>query len=72
MNGLDAQSIREKALSLVSDGRGSEAIELLMEIIALVRQDNEALSAKLVAQLRHRFGAKGETVSIGQLLLALA
>jgi hypothetical protein len=72
MTGVEMQSIRERALSLLADGRASEAIELLMEIIALVDRDKDALAARLLAQLRHRFGAKSEKAPVEQLLLALA
>ena len=71
MDGVDVQSLRARAYSLVSDGRASEAVELLVEIIALVQQDNKALSARLAELLRHRFGAKSEKVALEQLLLAL-
>jgi transposase len=71
MTGVEMQSIRERALSLLADGRASEAIELLMEIIALVDRDKDALAARLLAQLRHRFGAKSEKAPVEQLLLAL-
>lgn len=71
---IDAGGIAElKAflLEMVQRGDGAEAIDLVIDLIACLRDDNNAKAIRIAKLLRERFGRKGEKVDREQLDLFL-
>lgn len=67
----DLDEVRRRTLEIAGQGRLQEAIDLLIQIIATIRDDNTALTARLHTALRALYGRKGEKIDVDQLRLAL-
>lgn len=65
----DLDDVRRKLRELAGDGRVDELIEMVVMLLAQVRDDNTALQARLHAALRALYGRKSEKVPAGQLAL---
>jgi transposase len=65
----DLDDVRRKLRELATDGRVDELIEMVVMLLAQVRDDNTALHARLHAALRALYGRKSEKVPAGQLAL---
>jgi transposase len=65
----DIGDVRRKLQELVSEGRVDELIELVLELLAHVRDDNTQLKLQLQGALRQLYGRRSEKVSSAQLSL---
>lgn len=68
----DLEEVRRKLLEMIDAGQSQQAVEVVIELLANMRQDNTALTARLHHALRQLYGRKGEKVSVDQLALAFA
>jgi len=69
---LDLEGVRRKLEQLAAEGRISELIELVVDLLAQFRDTNNELSIKLQNALRELYGRKSQKVSSAQLLLLFA
>jgi len=63
----DLEAVREKLRELANAGRIDELIELVIDLLARVRSDNNELAQRLKAALRMLYGRRSEKVSSAQL-----
>lgn len=64
--------LRSFLLDMVRDGRGEDAIELVLRLIKEMRDDNNAKALRIAKLLRERYGRKGEKITAKQLDLFIA
>ncbi|MDI1478874.1 transposase [Polyangium sp. y55x31] len=67
----DLAHVRSKLLSMAEEGRIDELVEVVMGLLARVRDENSALAARLQNALRMLYGRRTEKVSAEQLTLML-
>ena len=67
----DIGAVREQLMSMLVDGRGESAIEMLLELLMQLRQAHTATSVRLQDALRKLYGRSSEKVSPSQLQLVL-
>ncbi|MDI1435394.1 IS66 family transposase, partial [Polyangium sorediatum] len=67
----DLVHVRSKLLSMAEEGRVDELVEVVMGLLARVRDENTALAARLQNALRMLYGRRTEKVSAEQLTLML-
>lgn len=67
----DLREIREHLLAMVSEGRGCEAVEMIVELLGKLRDKNTELELKVHKLLRTQFGRRSEKVGAEQLSLLL-
>jgi transposase len=67
----DLAHVRSKLLSMAQEGRFDELVELVVGLLARVRDENTALAARLQNALRMLYGRRTEKVSAEQLTLML-
>lgn len=67
----DLAHVRSKLLSMAEEGRIDELVEVVMGLLARVRDENTALAARLQNALRMLYGRRTEKVSGEQLTLML-
>ena len=67
----DLREIREHLLAMVSEGRGSEAVEMVVELLGKLRDKNTELELKVHKLLRKQFGRRSEKLEGEQLDLLL-
>jgi transposase len=65
------QQVRLSVRSMLEDGRGEAAIDLLLDLIAKLQTENSALGLRLQQLMKKHYGRKSEGVSSGQLALLL-
>jgi transposase len=68
----ELDDVRRKLEELASDGRVAELIELVIALLAEVRDTNTALSVRLQNALRALYGRKSQQISTKQLSLLFA
>jgi transposase len=68
----DLADVRAKLQSMVGEGRLDALIELVMGLLARVKDENTALAARLATALRALYGRKSEKVSTEDLRAMLA
>jgi len=68
----DIAAIRAHLLSMLVDGRGESAIELLLELLVQMRDSHTATSVRLQDALRKLYGRSSEKISEDQLQLVLS
>jgi transposase len=56
---------------MITDGRGDEALDLMVELLSALRDKNSQLQLRLMKLLRERYGRKSEGISTEQLSLLL-
>ena len=66
---LDLEDVRRKLVQLAAEGRVSELIELVLQLLVQVRDTNNKLSMRLQSALRELYGRKSQKVSSEQLSL---
>lgn len=67
----DLEGVRAYMLQLLEEGRGQEAIELLLELLGRLREAHSSTAVRLREALRQLYGRKSEKVAAGQLTLLL-
>jgi hypothetical protein len=67
----DLEAVRAYMLQLVQEGRGEEAIELLLDLLGRLREAHSSTAVRLQQALRHLYGRRSEKVQPGQLQLLL-
>lgn len=65
----DLVEVKSKLQQLARDGRVDELIDLVIELLATVKGDNNNLKTQLKNALRHLYGRRSEKVSSSQLSL---
>ena len=65
----DLEAVREKLRELAHEGRVDELIDLVIDLLARVRSDNNSLAQQLKTALRMLYGRRSEKVSSAQLSL---
>lgn len=68
----DVDAIRIQLMSMLGDGRGENAIEMLLELLVQLRDAHTATSVRLQDALRKLYGRSSEKVSASQLQLVLS
>ncbi len=68
----DVDAIRTQLIAMLSDGRGENAIEMLLELLVQLRDAHTATSVRLQDALRKLYGRSSEKVSTSQLQLVLS
>jgi len=67
----DIDEVRTLLLSMISDGRSTDAIELVVSLLENLRDKNSRLELRLRKLLRDKYGRKSEGISTEQLSLLL-
>jgi len=70
----DAKAVaemRETLGTMIADERGTEAVDLMIEVMVTLKQENQQLSLRLQKELKARYGTSSERLSAGQLSLFL-
>jgi len=67
----DLASVRAYMLRLLEDGRGAEAVELLLGLLGQLREAHSSTAVRLQHALRQLYGRKSEKAPAGQLQLLL-
>lgn len=67
----DLEGVRAYMLQLLEEGRGEEAIELLLDLLGRLREAHSSTAVRLREALRQLYGRKSEKVAAGQLTLLL-
>ncbi len=67
----DLPALRDHLLEMMAHGQGTEAIELVVELLGLLRDKNTELELKVHKLLRKQFGRRSEGVGAEQLELLL-
>lgn len=65
--------LREMTASMLVEGRGEQAVDVLLDIIGTLHEDNERLTYHLETAIRARYGRSSEKLTaeeLGQLVLA--
>src|SRR5690606_37499119 len=65
----DLEDVRQKLQELAREGRIDELIDLVVDLLARVRTDNNKLAGQLKTALRMLYGRRSEKVSGAQLSL---
>jgi transposase len=68
---LDLEDVQRKLAQLAAEGRVSELIELVLQLLVQLRDTNNKLSLRLHSALRELYGRKSQKVSSEQLSLML-
>ncbi len=68
----DVDAIRGQLMSMLVDGRGESAIEMLLDLLLQLRDAHTATSVRLQDALRKLYGRSSEKVSPSQLQLVLS
>lgn len=66
---LDLEDVRRKLAQLAAEGRVSELIELVLQLLVQLRDTNNKLSVRLHNALRELYGRKSQKISSEQLSL---
>lgn len=69
--GAGISELKAFLLDLIRDGRGEDAVEMVLDLVLRLRDDNNAKALRIAKLLRERFGRKGERVTREQLDLFL-
>jgi transposase len=67
----ELRSVRELLVSLMTEGRGEEAIEVAMSMLARLSEHNTELALRLAQLRRERTGRRSEKIDPAQLALML-
>jgi transposase len=70
----EAQRLRDTALAMLEQGRGQDAVEVLVRVVESLQHDNARLLLRLAAATRARYGRNSEKLNaeaLKQLVLAL-
>jgi len=67
----DLEAVRAYMLQLVQEGRGEQAIELLLDLLGRLREAHSSTAVRLQQALRQLYGRRSEKVQPGQLQLLL-
>ncbi|EYF01807.1 putative transposase [Chondromyces apiculatus DSM 436] len=68
----DLDDVRRKLGQLAEEGRTSDLIELVLQMLAQMSETNNALSLRLQTALRELYGRKSQKISAAQLSLLFA
>ena len=67
----DIDEVRKLLLSMISDGRSSDAVELVISLLENLRDKNSRLELRMQKLLRDKYGRKSEGITSEQLSLLL-
>ncbi len=68
----DLKSIAEHLRKVIGEGRVEDAVEMVVALLAQLREKNTELELRLGKLLRHQFGRRSEKIDPGQLALFLS
>ncbi|HYI01283.1 IS66 family transposase [Hyalangium sp.] len=68
----DIEGVRAYVLQMLSQGRGAEAIEMLVDLVARLREAHTSTAHRLKEALRQLYGRRSEKMTTSQLQLLLA
>src|SRR5688572_164642 len=67
--GDDLEAVRAHMLRLLEEGRGEEAIELLLGLLGRLREEHSSTAVRLKEALRQLYGRRSEKTPASQLQL---
>jgi hypothetical protein len=61
--GEDMEAVRAYMLRLLTEGRGEQAIEMLLGLLGQLREENSSMAVRLKQALRQLYGRRSEKTS---------